>query len=71
MGLFQGEEKPERLVICSDCGMGREGMRRRHAFYQMVAIVRGANTVCKELEHFRIILAHSRQLRRSSGILPV
>ena len=27
---------PERLVISSDCGMGREGMGRRHAAYKMV-----------------------------------
>jgi len=40
---------PERLVICSDCGMGREGMSRRHAFYKMVAIVLGTNVVRKEL----------------------
>ena len=35
----------ERLVITSDCGMGREGMARRHAFYKMVAMVR-ARTWC-------------------------
>src|SRR5262249_52776489 len=35
----------ERLVLCSDCGMGREGMSRRHAFYKMVALVR-APTSC-------------------------
>jgi 5-methyltetrahydropteroyltriglutamate--homocysteine methyltransferase len=40
---------PERLVICSDCGMGREGMSRRHAFYKMVALVLGANIVRREL----------------------
>ena len=40
---------PERLVICSDCGMGREGMSRRHAFYKTVAIVLGTNIVRKEL----------------------
>ena len=40
---------PERLVLCSDCGMGREGMSRRHAFFKMVSIVRGTNTVRKEL----------------------
>jgi hypothetical protein len=39
----------ERLVISSDCGMGREGMSRRHAFYKMVALVQGANIVRKEL----------------------
>ena len=39
----------ERLIICSDCGMGREGMSRRHAFYKMVSIVLGTNIVRKEL----------------------
>jgi 5-methyltetrahydropteroyltriglutamate--homocysteine methyltransferase len=39
----------ERLVLASDCGMGREGMSRRHAFNKMVSIVRGANTVRGEL----------------------
>src|ERR1700722_4596716 len=40
---------PERMVISSDCGMGREGMSRRHAQYKMVAMVLGTNTVKKEL----------------------
>ena len=40
---------PERLVLTSDCGMGREGMTRRHAFYKMVSLVLGANIVRKEL----------------------
>ena len=39
----------ERLVLCSDCGMGREGMSRRHAFYKMVSLVQGTNIVRKEL----------------------
>jgi len=39
----------ERLVLASDCGMGREGMSRRHAFYKMVSIVLGTNLVRKEL----------------------
>jgi 5-methyltetrahydropteroyltriglutamate--homocysteine methyltransferase len=39
----------ERLVLCSDCGMGREGMSRRHAFYKMVSLVLGTNIVRKEL----------------------
>ena len=34
---------PERLIISSDCGMGREGMSRRHAHYKMVAMVLGTN----------------------------
>jgi 5-methyltetrahydropteroyltriglutamate--homocysteine methyltransferase len=39
----------ERLVLSSDCGMGREGMSRRHALYKMVSLVRGVNTVRKEI----------------------
>jgi 5-methyltetrahydropteroyltriglutamate--homocysteine methyltransferase len=39
----------ERLVISSDCGMGREGMARRHAAYKMIAMVLGTNLVRKEL----------------------
>jgi 5-methyltetrahydropteroyltriglutamate--homocysteine methyltransferase len=39
----------ERLVLSSDCGMGREGMSRRHALYKMVSLVRGVNQVRKEL----------------------
>jgi 5-methyltetrahydropteroyltriglutamate--homocysteine methyltransferase len=39
----------ERLIISSDCGMGREGMSRRHANYKMVAMVLGTNIVRKEL----------------------
>jgi 5-methyltetrahydropteroyltriglutamate--homocysteine methyltransferase len=40
---------PERLIISSDCGMGREGMGRRHASYKMVSMVLGTNMVRKEL----------------------
>ena len=39
----------ERLVLSSDCGMGREGMSRRHASYKMVSLVLGANMVRGEL----------------------
>ncbi len=39
----------DRLAICSDCGMGREGMSRRHAAYKMVSMVLGTNVVRKEL----------------------
>ena len=39
----------DRLVLGSDCGMGREGMSRRHAFYKMVSIVLGTNLVRREL----------------------
>jgi len=40
---------PERLIVSSDCGFGREGMTRRIAFHKMVAIVRGTNIVRREL----------------------
>jgi 5-methyltetrahydropteroyltriglutamate--homocysteine methyltransferase len=40
---------PERLLLSSDCGFGRQGMSRTHAFYKMIAIVRGANIVRREL----------------------
>jgi 5-methyltetrahydropteroyltriglutamate--homocysteine methyltransferase len=39
----------ERLMLMSDCGMGREGMSRRHAFYKMASLVQGTNIVKKEL----------------------
>ncbi len=39
----------ERLVISSDCGMGREGMSRRHALYKMGALVQGTNIVRREI----------------------
>ena len=39
----------ERLVVTSDCGMGREGMSRRHANYKLVAMVQGTNIVREEL----------------------
>jgi 5-methyltetrahydropteroyltriglutamate--homocysteine methyltransferase len=39
----------DRLVISSDCGMGREGMSRRHAFYKIGALVQGTNVVRKEI----------------------
>jgi 5-methyltetrahydropteroyltriglutamate--homocysteine methyltransferase len=39
----------ERLVVSTDCGMGREGMSRRHAFYKCVSVALGTNIVRKEL----------------------
>jgi hypothetical protein len=39
----------DHLVIYSDCGMGREGMSRRHASYKMVSLVLGTNLVRKGL----------------------
>jgi 5-methyltetrahydropteroyltriglutamate--homocysteine methyltransferase len=41
--------EPERLLLSSDCGFGRQGMSRVHAFYKMVAMVRGVNIVRDEL----------------------
>jgi 5-methyltetrahydropteroyltriglutamate--homocysteine methyltransferase len=41
--------EPERLILSSDCGFGRQGMSRMHAFYKMVALVRGTNVVRREL----------------------
>ena len=41
--------EPERLILSSDCGFGRQSMSRMHAFYKMVALTRGANIVRKEL----------------------
>ncbi|MFT5180337.1 MAG: 5-methyltetrahydropteroyltriglutamate--homocysteine methyltransferase [Alphaproteobacteria bacterium] len=41
--------EPERLILSSDCGFGRQAMSRSHAFYKMVSLVRGANIVRREL----------------------
>jgi 5-methyltetrahydropteroyltriglutamate--homocysteine methyltransferase len=40
---------PERLILSTDCGFGREGLARRIAFYKCVAINLGANIVRREL----------------------
>ena len=40
---------PERLILTTDCGFGRQSMSRMHAFYKMVALTRGTNIVRKEL----------------------
>jgi 5-methyltetrahydropteroyltriglutamate--homocysteine methyltransferase len=40
---------PERLILSTDCGFGREGLARRIAFYKCVAITLGANIVRREL----------------------
>jgi methionine synthase II (cobalamin-independent) len=40
---------PERLIVSTDCGFGRQGMSRLHAFYGMVARTRGTNIVRREL----------------------
>jgi 5-methyltetrahydropteroyltriglutamate--homocysteine methyltransferase len=41
--------EPERLILSSDCGFGRQGISRMHALYKMVAMTRAANMVKKEL----------------------
>jgi 5-methyltetrahydropteroyltriglutamate--homocysteine methyltransferase len=41
---------PERLILSTDCGFGREGLSRRIAFYKCVAINLGANMVRRELK---------------------
>jgi 5-methyltetrahydropteroyltriglutamate--homocysteine methyltransferase len=41
--------EPERLILTSDCGFGRQSMSRMHAVYKMVSLVRGANIVRREL----------------------
>jgi 5-methyltetrahydropteroyltriglutamate--homocysteine methyltransferase len=40
---------PERLVITTDCGFGREGLSRRIAYYKCVSLVEGTNFVRREL----------------------
>ena len=39
----------ERLLVSTDCGFGRQGMSRMHAFYKMVSLSRGVNLVRCEL----------------------
>src|SRR5262245_1761871 len=41
---------PERLILSTDCGFGREGLSRRIALYKAVAINLGANIVRRELK---------------------
>ncbi len=40
---------PERLIVTSDCGFGRQGCNREIAFYKATAIAQGCNIVRKEL----------------------
>jgi len=40
---------PERLVVTSDCGFGRQGCNREIAFYKATAIAQGCNIVREEL----------------------
>jgi 5-methyltetrahydropteroyltriglutamate--homocysteine methyltransferase len=41
--------EPERLIISTDCGFGRQGMSRTHAAFKMIALVQGTNIVRREL----------------------
>ena len=40
---------PERLVVSSDCGFGRQGCNREIAFYKAAALAQGCNIVRGEL----------------------
>ena len=40
---------PEKLIVSSDCGFGRQGANREIAFYKASAIAQGANIVRREL----------------------
>jgi 5-methyltetrahydropteroyltriglutamate--homocysteine methyltransferase len=40
---------PDRLIVSSDCGFGRQGCNREIAFYKASAIAQGANIVRREL----------------------
>ncbi|MGH7970126.1 MAG: hypothetical protein ACREIC_15505, partial [Limisphaerales bacterium] len=40
---------PERLIISSDCGFGRQGCNREIAFYKASALAQGSNIIRREL----------------------
>jgi 5-methyltetrahydropteroyltriglutamate--homocysteine methyltransferase len=40
---------PEKLIVSSDCGFGRQGCNREIAFYKASAIAQGCNIVRREL----------------------
>src|SRR5438093_612351 len=40
---------PERLIVSSDCGFGRQGCNREIAFYKATSIAQGCNIVRREL----------------------
>ena len=40
---------PERLIISTDCGFGRQGCNRDIAFFKSVSIAQGTNLVRREL----------------------
>jgi hypothetical protein len=48
---------PERLIVSTDCGFGRQGMSRLHLFYKMIALTRGTNIVRRELGWTRPIVS--------------
>ena len=48
-GLEDVEIWPERLIVSSDCGFGRQGCNREIAFYKASAIAQGCNLVRREL----------------------
>jgi len=41
--------EPDRLIVSSDCGFGRQGMSRLHARYKMIALVQGTSVVQRKL----------------------
>ena len=53
---------PERLIVSSDCGFGRQGCNREIAFYKATAIAQGCNLVRRELG-----LPDDRRARRRSA----
>ena len=40
---------PERIIVTTDCGFGREGLPRRVALHKMISLVEGTNIVREEL----------------------
>jgi 5-methyltetrahydropteroyltriglutamate--homocysteine methyltransferase len=60
---------PERLIVSSDCGFGREGCRRAIALYKAAAIAQGANIVRRELgaDEAPVRLAAKREQWSASG----
>jgi 5-methyltetrahydropteroyltriglutamate--homocysteine methyltransferase len=40
---------PEKLIVSTDCGFGRQGCNREIAFYKASSIAQGCNIVRKEL----------------------
>ena len=40
---------PERLIVSTDCGFGRQGCNREIAFWKSSAIAQGCNIIRREL----------------------